>query len=109
VIENDGRPWGLEPQTSTVSKGRYYVVPTTWKAFRTPLVRGNAAKPDLLQVKLQVKNSSRTAPTICEAQVILFCPALSDSNRSAVRWQGNRLGSSNGGLPSKHNVDSRKK
>ena len=45
----------LEPQTSTVSKGRYYVVPTTWKAFRTPLVRGNAAKPDLLQVKLQVK------------------------------------------------------
>jgi integrase len=36
-------------------------------AKASTLVRGNAAKPDLLQVKLQVKNSSRTAPTMCEA------------------------------------------
>ena len=43
-------PWGLEPQTSTVSKRRDQALPTTWKALGTALVRGNTAKPDSLQV-----------------------------------------------------------
>ena len=49
-------PWGLEPQTSTVSKLRHYVLPTTYRALDTALVRANTAKTEFLQVKLQVRN-----------------------------------------------------
>src|SRR6266851_1990624 len=73
--------WGLEPQTSTASKRRDQVLPTTWEALgeRLSLVRRNTCKPEILQVKLQMRNSARTAPTMCEAhpRIILFCPALS--------------------------------
>ena len=50
-------PRGLEPQTSTVSKRRHYVLTITYKALRTALVRANTAKNKDLQVKLQVRNS----------------------------------------------------
>jgi hypothetical protein len=46
-------PCGLEPQTSTVSKRRHYVLTITYKALRTALVRANMAKTKDLQVKLQ--------------------------------------------------------
>ena len=71
-------PWGLEPQTSTVSKRRDQVLPTTWEALGNALARRNTCKPEILQVKLQVRNSRPTAPTMCEAhrKIILLCPAL---------------------------------
>jgi hypothetical protein len=61
-------PRGLEPQTSTVSKRRDYVLPTTYNAEETALVRASTAKTESLQVKLQVKKRSRrisrvTGPT----------------------------------------------
>ena len=49
-------PCGLEPQTSTVSKRRDYVLTTTYNALRTALVPASTAKTESLQVKLQVKN-----------------------------------------------------
>ena len=52
-------PCGLEPQTSTVSKRRDYVLPITYKALETALVRASTAKPNFLQVKLQVKKLKR--------------------------------------------------
>jgi hypothetical protein len=50
-------PCGLEPQTSTVSKRRHYVLTITYKALRTALVHANTAKTDFLQVKLQVRKN----------------------------------------------------
>jgi hypothetical protein len=47
--------WELEPQTSTVSKRRHYVLPTTSRAWMAAQVRVRTPKPKLLQVKLQVK------------------------------------------------------
>ena len=54
-------PCGLEPQTSTVSKRRDYVLTITYKTLRTPLVRASTAETGSLQVKLQVKNSCKDA------------------------------------------------
>ena len=48
-------PCGLEPQTSTVSKRRDYVLRITCKALKIGLGRVNMAKTESLQVKLQVK------------------------------------------------------
>jgi hypothetical protein len=48
-------PFGLEPQTSTVSKRRDYVLTTTYNALGAAQVRVSTAKTELLQVKLQVK------------------------------------------------------
>ena len=48
--------WGLEPQTSTVSKRRHYVLPITRETLGSALVRRNTCKPEILLVKLQVKN-----------------------------------------------------
>src|SRR5712692_5506785 len=50
-------PCGLEPQTSTVSKRRDYVLRITYKGLGTPVARGRTAKTRVLQVKLQVKKS----------------------------------------------------
>ena len=52
-------PCGLEPQSSTVSKRRDYVLPITYKVLKAALVRVNTAKTEFLQVKLQVRNSCR--------------------------------------------------
>ena len=57
-------PCGLEPQTSTVSKRRHYVLTITYKAPRTALVRANTAKTKDLQVKLQVRNSRSDAARV---------------------------------------------
>ena len=56
VLKRMVGPCGLEPQTSTVSKRRDYVLPTTYNALRTALARTSTAKTDSLQLKLQVKN-----------------------------------------------------
>jgi len=74
-------PWGLEPQTSTVSKRLYYARPTTSRPVRSGLVRVSTPKPELLQVKLQVKK---------------------------FVWNPSGARATAQGLFSKHNVDSRK-
>jgi hypothetical protein len=48
-------PCGLEPQTSTVSKRRDYVLTTTYNALGAAQVRVSTPKTESLQVKLQVK------------------------------------------------------
>jgi len=52
-------PCGLEPQTSTVSKRRDYVLRITYKPLRTALARAITDKTEYIQVKLQVKKYSR--------------------------------------------------
>jgi hypothetical protein len=65
-------PCGLEPQTSTVSKRRDYVLPITYNALGTALVRAGTAKMEYLQVKIQVRNfnSSHGGPEISIVRTI---------------------------------------
>ena len=57
-------PCGLEPQTSTVSKRRDYVLSNTYKALGTALVRASTAKPELLQVR---NSRSGVAPPLASS------------------------------------------
>ena len=56
VLKRMVGPCGLEPQTSTVSKLRHYVLPITYNTLGTALERASTAKTKDLQVKLQVRN-----------------------------------------------------
>jgi hypothetical protein len=87
-------PCGLEPQTSTVSKRRDYVLPITYNAEETALVRASTAKTESLQVKLQVRNKSGVEKASFHTSE---CPR----GQAELTRQINRCGHRSG-FPSKH-------